>query len=689
MKTAFHLIATSALLGCVSGEGFDDPELDPQTADDASALPSSVAPGTHAEPEPRSSLNYPVVSCPNARLIGVLDPGQEDCSLAGTLPGGWNAIRMFDTGSPDIQSLGVPAPGALGRYCMYEPEAPSVSQQDYIDLFDQMHASGMISLNSVAPDCLGQGTQGTDLYDTVVREGLQEAFGLNVDRVDGIDLGSTVGFRANVDLGVIDSTSGSAAAGHVTPINEHGLQIAAIIEDLACPSHDPSCIDNLNHFIALPRTAWDTPPNWIEGGHQGTQGDLAMAVYAAVRDWNERLGGPGGSERLVLNLSLGWERGLGEPIDPSRGPMRSLQSALEYASCSGALVFVAAGNNPSPGCEDETETAGPTEPAAFENIPAPDSATCTSLGFTPGGSLGRPVFGGAAYRPLVYAVGGVDEHDQPLINARTGGQPRLVALGSNGVGGVSPNLHAALTGTSVSAAVASGAAALIWSYRPELRPSEVAELLYDTGYATGDAADFGGGVPNAVRRVSVCAALASACAGKPSYSCPQLTCTASAPATDGNLGTFFFEVDTVYADVVAAETLESFDQSSDLGTPATCGISSWDSLLDPQPETPICSHCSIDVPKGGSSGDDQLTMDVDPLYKGDISSATLVSYDASRAATTYVLDSSTITALNRSTTDLVSVTLDVPDTISAVLEFEVDKGGRTTTQSNPITVRSE
>src|SRR5690606_30927345 len=149
----------------------------------------------------------------------------------------------------------------------------------------------------------------------------------------------------------------------------------------------------------------------------------------------------------------------------------------------GALMVAAAGNTKNELCPEQY--VGALAPARFEALAAPTGFECWLLGHNPQWTQSYPIFagGGGNYVPLVHAVGGLDESDEMLINSRLEAMPRLAALGASGI--VDPGAEA-LSGTSVSAAVTSATAALLWSYRPELRPDEVMQLIYDSGWATGE-----------------------------------------------------------------------------------------------------------------------------------------------------------------------------------------------------------
>ena len=155
--------------------------------------------------------------------------------------------------------------------------------------------------------------------------------------------------------------------------------------------------------------------------------------------------------------------------------------------------------------------------------------------------LERPPPGG---HPFVFAVGGVDGADNEIYNARPKSTPRLVAPSEHAVAlvpagtkymdeqGASVELLESqptrrLTGTSVSAAVASAAAALVWSYRGKLTAPEVMELVYN-GAEDLSPQTSRVGAPDPVHRISLCGALTAACKGGADR-CPASLPSCAAP----------------------------------------------------------------------------------------------------------------------------------------------------------------
>lgn len=668
------------LLGCgMDEDALLDSDIDLSAESDSETEATGEVPaelgvlGAGAEDGTQSA---PIVACPGARLIGILDDPSYSCELD-NMPPQWKWKPMFEGGSPEVSWLWEPVPSDLQRFCIYtwDGQFPALVP-DYQPMFDAIEVAPTMQLHSVAPDCMGEAGQ-ADLQDVAVGNQLRDAFHRNIDRVMAADLGGTEPWRVDVDVAVIDTVPAWSSAA----VNEHGFQMEGIIDDIACPSGTTGCAAQTRQVLAMPRENWASPPDWWNGGSHGTQGDVALAIYVAVQSWRQNLiANPlSAPPRLVLNLSLGWDRNLPDTVDPLRGPHHALKSVLQFAACEGVLVFAAAGNNPVEGCPAEHVDA--LGPANFEAQPMLTPSECAALGF-PTSTSGYPVFGTPLpYEPLLHAVGGVDELDAPLLNARQNGEPRLVALGANGSSnsGLGSGSREALTGTSVSTAVASGTAALIWSYRPALRPHEVVEILYNSGWVLGRNADFGLGVPMGTRRISTCASLANACVGQPPWMCPALTCVAAGPALEGDLGPFFTEVEGI---MTGPNVIDS--HSSGLsGTAPLCVGDPWDNLADPQPEEPLCPHCNINIPPGTGTGDDEVRMTLGAGWAPLISALKLVTYDSGRNPLSYSLDPSVVISLQDPTVDVTSVFVDAPNTVSATLEFTLVDGR---TQSNPIPV---
>jgi subtilisin family serine protease len=685
-KPNLALIFGLLLLGCEDFEDFDSidnsaPDLSDEQpivgpVDEAGVL----APESHSVP-----VELVVGSCPGAtRLIGVLEPGHSDCTLSGSVPAQWASSSLFEAGSPGVAALSENVPASLRRHCAYDYVGPAGQVSAwYGALTTAVDNSPYMNVETLSTDCRGEFEQG-DLYDVSIGEELRAAFLANIGWATGQQIDDTSGSnRETIEVAIVDTVSQAAAdSTTIEPANGHGLQMAALVREVGCPSGRSDCVDAVHHVLAMPRDDWSTTPDWVVGGNHGSQGDLAMGIYQAVEAWRERrLASPGNSApRLVINLSLGWERLAEEPLESVRGPHASVLAAMRFASCHGALMIAAAGNTKNELCPEQY--VGALAPARFEQLAAPTAAECLLLGHVPQWTTSYPIFAGINdYAPLVHAVGGLDESDEPLINARVEAMPRLAALGANGI--VDPGAES-LSGTSVSAAVTSATAALLWSYRPELRPDQVMTLIYGAGWATGEVSDFAlRGSPD-VHRVSVCAALDDACAGQPSQ-CPKPGCSATAPAPDGNLSSFGAAVDAVLAD--PQTNIESFELETAAQYP-TCEppteVGSTD-LASPQPEIPLCSRCSLGKAGGFLPNDDELSMTIDPAYAGQILALKLVLTDSAGTPSYHSFDSDVVDSLNRQPypVDITRVLVEAASAQDAALQFALADG---TVQTNRITI---
>ncbi|HEX5719102.1 MAG TPA: S8 family serine peptidase [Thermoanaerobaculia bacterium] len=301
------------------------------------------------------------------------------------------------------------------------------------------------------------------------------------------------------------------------PISEHGYTLTQIARNLICsPEDSDRCAALITTRLALPIKKFDaksrkrTKIDTEQGGHIGTQGDLAQAILDEVDDWRGDLRKRDAPQHLVINLSVAWDGerfgGLdAEEIEEMSTGTQAVYWALRYARGFDVLVLAAAGN--AQACEPPS--GGPLLPAAWEEA-APWEEACGEL---PPGT------------PLLYAVGGVDTEGKPLANARRRGMAERAAYGAFAVvpdlaPGRSTNMY---TGTSISTAVASSIAAIVWDTLPDRRPGEIMRLLDGSGDNLSDfhpfvPANFWFGARAAirraeppVRRLSLCAALKAAC----------------------------------------------------------------------------------------------------------------------------------------------------------------------------------
>ncbi|AKT42365.1 S8/S53 family peptidase [Chondromyces crocatus] len=414
-----------------------------------------------------------------------------------------------------------------------------------------------------------------------------------------------------------DGVTGSIPRGRL----DHGYTMAWLARDLACPAGGP-CTAYLSTQLALPHID-NATVDLAQGGYFGTRGQLAQAIHRAVDAWKAAYPA---QRRLVINLSVGWEpdAGCGDPSAPELLPLpeRAVLLALQHAACHGALLIAAAGNDPG-GPEPHYPAgtpmpSGPTCPAAWSVEPAPSSSRCTDLegtGYaTPFSALplrytppSPPEAPGAPIDDaLLFAVGGVDHADRPIVRARPEGNPRLAALALHGTAGQPGlSLPAPLTGTSVAAAAVSGIAAATWAYRPDLTATEIMDLVYRAGPILSRKADFhASGVSDLVRRVTRCRALAAACPpGGGTSTCPPtgVPCASFPPPQPAQNPSWTPSLLSALAtDLATAPPLfgphTRLDVLPEPRRYRSLAAAPW---VHPQPERPPCGAC-IFQPSNGS-----------------------------------------------------------------------------------------
>ncbi len=320
-----------------------------------------------------------------------------------------------------------------------------------------------------------------------------------------------------VRLAFVDTQKTAAKMPTWPSASPHGYTLAHIARHLVCsPETSQTCAAQITTRLALPIREFDsdrrrgTKVDRKRGGGIGTQTDLANAIVDEIDAWRGELGRPHAPEHLVLNLSLAWDPKLigqlnaAELAQLSTGT-QAVYQALQYARSHDVLVVAAAGNR------TECNPDGPLLPAAWEGNPPEGCVGC------------------GPSSPLLYAVGGVRaDRISALPNARNGGMPRRAAYGEDAIVSTTRPGHSTwgYTGSSVSTAVVSSIAALVWDSFPTLGPHQVMEILERSGEpVSGLQANFGfaSSVPPSTRRISLCRALRAACdahGSEPGASCP-------------------------------------------------------------------------------------------------------------------------------------------------------------------------
>lgn len=522
-----------------------------------------------------------IEACPLDRVISIDPTGL--CPLqTGPAPGGlWTVAKLLPG-----------APGVLGTYCSYD--WVSAGGPPYVAVLPLPFSA---DCNVVSPMA--------SAAELSVAATFESAF---LQQVGALQVLPKAGLPTPTKVAVVDSAVRSgpphATAGRVY----HGKTMQQIIERLACPDPTDSaqvCAASLYSTLALKLDDSGGPivRNDINGGYFGSQGDLASAIYDAVADMQAGSGG----DRMIINLSVAWEPNYGGvgAIGGFSEPVRAVHDALRYAACEGALVFAASGNHPG----GPVTPSGPMLPAQWETLGAPTFGDCVA----DFGTFGPPG-SGSTYRPLLYGVGGVDGVDELLMKSRPSSRPVLVAPSEHvtltdrwaapDATGLAPPTRF-YTGTSIGPAVASGAAAMVWTLQPSMSAHDVAKVLFDSAVFLAETSDFQFGAPQLSRRISVCEATKMACAGSPHCAVPP-TCPVSIAYADRRPSGFVTPAATlrvsgtslinpfVFGAPCHAITIATTTTAPAIPCPAqqfyhrTAGP--W---VHPQPPGPICTVCFL------------------------------------------------------------------------------------------------
>jgi len=416
------------------------------SADNTDAvLPLGLEPGTTAPPACSDRDWLAVVP---AKRQGI--PALKASPIACPTVSCWRSEPLFDSSSSLRGPLFCRYAWAPSRAC---PRAPR--RDDMKRLTDNAHLRGTVRLCAVLGPLGAAGGLDPELLYRELRF-----------QVGATDLPLTTGQAPGVQLAVVDTqpTGTGAPAAPGSGGSAHGFGIAHIARDLTCGTagcDSRQCAAAITTRLALPLSnAADPPsPGESQGGFFGRPSDIALAIVREVDAW----AAPGNPPRLILNLSVGWDPELlhddlhAEDGDHLNAEELAVYAALAYARQQGALAVAAAGNSPG----GSQPGQGALLPARWYAAP-PDTQGLVT----------------AADDPVVWAIGAVDRNERPLANVRAGSLPTLVAYGDHadapapGSGWTDP-----LTGSSVSAIVASSIAAVVWHLQPNLSPDDVMLLL--------------------------------------------------------------------------------------------------------------------------------------------------------------------------------------------------------------------
>lgn len=506
-----------------------------------------VAPGLACIPEPTPCPppeDDP--GCTGQRWVAV---GNPSAPCPNDSLGIWTAAKLFKG------PVGGPPP-TLARYCVYEwtgarvnggatqclPYGPGGPGDDEIDMLEAVVGAGV----ELGEDCIDTAPLGfeEDAADWARKELFQRAGGVDFLAPSPVD----PTLPRPVRLVAADTSPDAFAGGIAVGQSRHGDTVAHVARDLACPDGEAApCAAHVTTALGLPRVDLANPLTTApaQGGFFGTEGDLAQALERLVLAWRDEITKGQGDPRLVINLSVGWEEdsgrrncATGDDAESLAPPARAVLDAMRYATCHGALILAAAGND----IGGITPPSGLVCPARWETIPALDPKSCEKLVGTTftaawaeqwAGLPMRPAPGQVPYDRVVYAVGGVDQGDDPLVPPRPLARPRVAALGllasawdTSPTAATTPNTNGQppappplLTGTSVATAVASAIAASVWAYDPTRTAPEVLDAMYQSGvvlqhHGAAIPADPGTCVGTndcMVHRLSLCRALGVPC----------------------------------------------------------------------------------------------------------------------------------------------------------------------------------
>lgn len=535
---------------------------------------------TNLSPLAPSSILLTMLALSACETASFEPDGDQLRSLSGVCPDDEQIARLSAAG-PCPTVGGWSRTSISSRYCKYtwaglgEPDLESLENES--------------GIAQVGADCGVVTEQGNNSMDATLGPILHDRFLAQVDALSGQEASSFVGAPPQaVTVAIVDTSPTTVPIDGTS--SPHGEAMVDIVRDLACSN--ANCMVNVTRVLALALVE-QGQRDLVHGGYLGSLGDLARGIRAAAQL-------PGG--RTIIHLAVGWESALfGDRGDTPA--VDAVYEALEFASCRGALIIAAAGNEAGHGEQ------GPLLPGGWEREAAPSSARCTELGVPNGGQK-------LGYHPLVFSVSGVELDGDALPNARAGALPRMVSAGAH----VNVETDApTLTGTSTSTAALVGAAAQLWSRFPTLDAPTVMAYLYDTGLPLGFDSNYQLGIAaQPVRQLDVCEAMKKACADVPGCAA-QLTCegvdgllvdqysTWLTAANDGILGTpVVLKFDGAACDG-GAMSLRS--ATSDL----TCPLPEDPDLAytSPQPTQPPCPNCTIKKSTGVA------TLTLDPAYAGD------------------------------------------------------------------------
>jgi hypothetical protein len=658
----YLIIGTSLVLGACELEAdeleleqLEQPELGQPTAagavDDVGVAPSGDLRSLAGVDQDCVDVNGPIIMR--------IDPLTTTCEFNGfvNFESKWKPASLFEEGSPMLAGLSVvlPTQSPLRQFCRYEYTGTE-SQRDtsytaFLSYLRGPNAPAGVDGDAAAVDCPVVAPMTDEGLDTSgARQALHDAFMANIHAVPAEDL--PMEDRSEMRLVLLDTV-----AEGFTPYNEHGLYLAALFADIACPGATNICRHWTRQVLVTPRLSEDDyrTAEW-RGGSVGYMHEFSMGLAFGLLDWSkDNLPLPiVDRTRLVMSAAVGADPNHPIASDPAFAPAQSAIVALQAAYCMGATVYAAAGNTRDNSCPNEEEHM--LAPASYEDIDVPTQAECVSWGYV----ADYPADTFEPGSPLIHAVGGLDGKDRSIPNHRRDAQPGLHATASNAI---SEAGTVAITGTSVATVVAASAHLMMWSFEPEMSGALVAEHLYDTAYPTGEFANSGIYASAPIRRLGICQALEDQLG---------LVCDDPAPDPDGYLDEYLLATEDAIEVADLADLLVGPYEAK--GLPADCSVGPvFDTFIHPQPERPACASCSGTL-NGGNGGGDNHMLNMSIANESwtvdlDVTAAYLHTYDAAGNATTFNL-SAVVPSINQAiSANVIQVSFQTPTPASAVLEF--------------------
>jgi len=253
-------------------------------------------------------------------------------------------------------------------------------------------------------------------------------------------------------------------------------------------------------------------------------------------------------------------------------------------------------------------------PASWGVYPAPTADLCTKY-------FGTPVSDALNGKgELVYAVAGLDYHDQPISNSRAQSLPTRATAGFMGTGRTRSGHTDNWTGTSVAAATLSAIAARLWTQAPQLSPHELMAVIDASGTPLDlipDLRGFGSSSTR-VKKIQAHDALARICSNP--TGCNPYRAPVAGQAWSG-VSAAFQRQPTLFASAITSPNALRC-----VSTQVKCGSQTVDRTIcdkpsaprrprnasvpwtRPQPDVPVCPVCPVQG--------NELTLTLDPTYGG-------------------------------------------------------------------------